>query len=257
MSALGADVRPGSGIPVVLLHGFAGNRLVWKPVIDRLPPELFLIAYDLPGHAGSLDYPEAGPPKVAAKAVLADLAARGIPHAHLVGHSMGGAIATLAAMTEPGRVASLTLLAPGGYGPEIDAALLRRLASVADAGELRECFRHMSRRPVEIAQAEWDAAYRLRTVEGQAEMLQKIAALITRDDRQGMIPAELVAGIEAPTRVLWGEDDGVVPFAQTANLPARFDLVRLPATGHMLIEEAPEEVAAAILTQAAREGAHS
>lgn len=250
MNGLHAEVRPGSGTPVVLLHGFAGNNQAWKPVIDRLPPELALIAYDLPGHAGSLHYPEAGPPRIAVKAILADLAARGIERVHLAGHSMGGAIATLMAIAAPDRIASLTLLAPGGYGPEIDGPLLRRFASVANAAELEDCFNRMTSCPVAVSREDFEAGYRLRTIEGQAAMLAKIGASITRDEKQGVIPADAVAAIAGPVTVLWGEDDTVVPFTQTANLPAHFRLISLSGTGHMLIEEAPGIVAETIAAQA-------
>ena len=240
MSGLFAEVHSGDGVPIVLLHGFGGCHAIWKPVTGRLPANAHWIAYDLPGHGRSLGYPDAGPPRVAVKAILADLAARGVSQAHFVGHSMGGAVATLIAAAEPARVAALTLLAPGGYGPEINAGLLRRYAAATTPAELEACLREMAAKPVAT---DLDALARLRAAPGQKDMLERIAALITRDGRQGVIPADMLETIVAPVTVLWGEKDGVVPFGQTASLPARFRLTALPGAGHMLVEEAPEEVA--------------
>src|SRR5690606_17174158 len=78
---------------LVLLHGFGGTHHVWDDIAPVLAQSAAVLRYDLPGHGGSLDYPDAGTPKVAAQAILADLAERGIARAHFIGHSMGGAIA--------------------------------------------------------------------------------------------------------------------------------------------------------------------
>src|SRR5688572_13221988 len=85
------------GTPVVLLHGFGQNHTVWQPVLERLAGLRSTIAYDLPGHGRSLREPH-GSAAVAARAVLADLSERGAARAHLVGHSLGGAAATLVAL---------------------------------------------------------------------------------------------------------------------------------------------------------------
>ena len=45
---------------LVLLHGFAGSHRVWDRVGRALAPQARIIAYDLPGHAGSLHFPGAG-----------------------------------------------------------------------------------------------------------------------------------------------------------------------------------------------------
>src|SRR5690606_15372767 len=116
---------------------------VWGAIQERLASEAATLAYDLPGHGGSFSYEGAGPAKVAATAILADLDARGVASAHLVGHSMGGAIAALMAIFQPQRVASLTLLSPGGFGPEINQRLLKRYAAAADEAALLLCLEAM------------------------------------------------------------------------------------------------------------------
>ncbi|MGC3085787.1 alpha/beta fold hydrolase, partial [Enterococcus faecium] len=52
-----------------------------------------------------------------------------MPRVHLVGHSMGGATAALVAVFAAEKVASLTLQAPGGFGPDINGRLLRHYAA--------------------------------------------------------------------------------------------------------------------------------
>lgn len=230
---------------IVLLHGFGGCHAVWDGVTEALAEGDRVIAYDLPGHGGSLAL-GALSPKASARAVLSDLAERGVERAHLVGHSMGGAIAILAALAEPGRVASLTLLAPGGIGPEINGKVLALFAAATTLAEVEAALRAMSGPD---AVADPGSVYTLTTMRrlpGQTEVLAGLADAIGGNDRQGAFPPEMLASIACPVTVAWGRLDPVLPFAQTGNLPPAARLVTLDRAGHMLIEEAPAEVAALI-----------
>ncbi|TGV51294.1 alpha/beta fold hydrolase, partial [Mesorhizobium sp. M2D.F.Ca.ET.160.01.1.1] len=83
---------------IVFLHGFGGCHEIWRAVIAALLPAVRVLAYDMPGHGLSLDCQATGGAKQAALTILADLADRRLGKVHLVGHSMGGAIATLMAL---------------------------------------------------------------------------------------------------------------------------------------------------------------
>src|SRR5690606_18296524 len=129
------------------------------------------IAYDLPGHGGSLNYPGAGSAKTAANAVLDDLRSRGIERAHLVGHSMGGAVASLVALFDAKRVASLTLLAPGGFGPDINRRLLTRYAAAETREQLTACLEAMTGWYSPVPEETVEHLLTARAVPGQREML--------------------------------------------------------------------------------------
>lgn len=243
--SLHAAVQGNGKNVVVLLHGFGGCCDVWDDVVAKLDGGFKTIAYDLPGHGLSLDYPKAGPAKVAAKAVLADLAARGIERAHFVGHSMGGAAATLAALEDPARVASLTLLAPGGYGPEINAQLIRRYAAATSADEIRLCLQEMSSPDSTVSESSVEHLVKMRSRPGQTEKLVEIAAAMTAGERQGEIPRDTIARLAMPVMVIWGTDDNVLPYSHADGLPAGFLIHHVLEVGHMLPEETPEIVAEA------------
>jgi len=230
----------------VLLHGFGACHRVWNGIAAALAGTIRTLAYDLPGHGASQAFPDAGSPRRTAQAIVADLAARELPRVHLVGHSMGGAVAVLTALAAPERVASLTLLAPGGIGPEIDARLLRRYALAAHPAELAACLAAMSGPDAGTPAGTIEALMAMRRVPGQIDALAAIAAAITRDGRQGVIPADLLASLAMPVQVLWGTDDPVLPVAQTGALPAHFAVHRQTRAGHMLIEETPRPVTEAI-----------
>jgi pimeloyl-ACP methyl ester carboxylesterase len=234
----------GSSAPaIVFLHGFGGSHDAWRAVADALAEEHRTIAYDLPGHGRSLHWPDAGPPKVAVGAVFSDLDARGIRTAHFVGHSMGGAIAALAAIGQPDRVASLTLLAPGGFGEEINGPLLRRYAAARSADEIRECLKAMSGPQAVISDETVRKAAEMRAIPGQTEKLVEIAATITRNDRQGAISRDDLSALPMPVAVAWSREDSVLPYSQAEKLPPHFVLHTIEEKGHLLPQEAPGLVA--------------
>lgn len=248
-----AEARGVAKTPVVLLHGFGGCGAMWEPVLDRMPAGIASLAYDLPGCGRSLHVAAGGAAKIAA-AILADLSRRGIARVHLVGHSLGGAVATLAALAAPERVASLTLLAPGGFGEEIDGGLLARYAAARSQAEIAAALVAMSapghRPPARLVETMGE----MRAVPGQTEILQAGVSRLTRGGRQGVIPHESLAALAMPVAVAWGTADPVLPYAQTAGLPPSFRLETIAGAGHMLIEEAPGRIATLIGETVARAG---
>jgi pyruvate dehydrogenase E2 component (dihydrolipoamide acetyltransferase) len=249
--AIHASERGTGPQTVVFVHGFGADHHAWNAIAASLPQGARTLAYDLPGHGLSLEAQGAGSAKFAARTILADLARRGIDTVHVVGHSMGGAVAALMALTEPQRIATLTLLAPGGFGPEIDGPLLRRYAEATTAEEIRACLAAMSGEGAKISDEGIGPYLAMRSRPGQRQKLVEIAAAITKGDRQGMIPRELLASLTMPVTVLWGTHDPVLPFAQADNLPAQFTLRAVEDAGHMLIGETPELVHEAIFANLA------
>ena len=239
---------------VVLLHGFGGCHDIWREVTAALAPDIRTLAYDLPGHGLSLDFPGSGPARTAARAVLADLTARGIGRVHVAGHSMGGAVAALMALAEPDRIASLTLVAPGGVGPEINGPLLRRYAAAADRREIRASLAAMSGPQSPPPERIVGVLAEGRRRPGQLPKLIEIAAVMTRDERQGVIPREQLDTLNMPVMVVWGTDDPVLPVTQADSLPAHFHIHHVLDAGHMLVEEVPGVVTQALRRNMARRG---
>ena len=228
--------------PVVFLHGFGSCHGLWKPIASAISADRRTIAYDLPGHGASLDWPDAGPARTAVRAVSADIEARGIERLHLVGHSMGGAIATLLAAAMAQRVASLTLLAPGGYGPDINGRLLRRYAAAAGADEIRTCLAAMSGPRSPVPKDAVTALTQMRRRAGQTGKLLEIAETISRNDRQGVIQRDVLSALDMPVSVIWGTADSLLPYRHAQGLPPRFMLHTAQGIGHMLPEEVPDMV---------------
>lgn len=233
-------VRGRKGPPVVLVHGFGGDRLAWAGIIGPLSRHRRTVAVDLPGHGAAVEWPEAVDAKVCAAALAASLDAMGTGRAVLVGHSMGGAVAGIVGLTRPDLVERLVLVSPGGFGPEINVPLLKRYAAMETPDEiaavLAEFFGPASTIPPVLPGlvAEQRADARLR------RSFAAIVGAITKGEGQGVMPLDKLAAQPFPVSVVWGLEDRVVPAAQGIAAPAAFARHLLPGVGHMPHMEATD-----------------
>lgn len=247
-----AEVRHSSSAktPLVLLHGFGGIGAAWEPVVEQLDPELPLIVYDLPGHGRSLNAEGVGHAGVMARAILGDLERRGISRFHLCGHSMGGAIASLIALKASARAQSLTLLAPGGFGPEINHEALRRYGSAVGIDELALGLAAMFAPEGTPDPAGLDRLAEARRLPGATDRLMEVlnSFLAYTDGRigQGTLPLFSFEGLGVPTRLLWGTEDPILPVTQARSIWKGAVVTLIEGAGHMLIDEVPEAAASAI-----------
>lgn len=116
--------RAGSGEPLVLLHGFTGAWHHWRPLLDGLSVRYEVIAPALAGHDGGKPLPEGTALNFASSTDLleAHLDELGLDTVHVVGNSMGGALAL--ELAKRGRARSVVALAPaGGWTPGDGEAL--------------------------------------------------------------------------------------------------------------------------------------
>ncbi|MER2606534.1 MAG: alpha/beta fold hydrolase [Siculibacillus sp.] len=243
---------PETGAPIVLLHGFAGDHETWIGQQIALETRRRTIAFDLPGHGAALDWPRIGHSGLAAEAVVASLDALGIERFHLAGHSMGGATATIVAfrLAEARRLASLTLVAPGGFGPEINHRLLRRFAAATDEHEIHALLEQFFgfEKPVPMA-----AARRLAEIRRDPRVVATLAHVceaILDGDRQKSFDLARLGELPHPVRLIWGDQDRVLPLRQTRHLPGTVGVHVFDGVGHMPHLEVAREVTR-ILAEAA------
>lgn len=103
---------PGTGVPLVLLHGLLDSSEGWNHLAELRCER---IAFDLPGF-GHSDPPARGSLAGYARDIAAGLEMLGVERFNLVGHSLGGGVATALAEMMPDRVGAVVLLAPVGFG---------------------------------------------------------------------------------------------------------------------------------------------
>jgi len=239
------------GAPIILLHGFGGDRQTWLNIQTGLAPQKRSLAFDLPGHGEALDWPKIGHAGISAKAVSQSLEALDLKRVHLVGHSMGGAVAALVALRSPELVASLTLLAPGGFGPEINHRLLRRYAAATDAAEMEVLLEQFFGWEFKLPKFLAKTAAESRARPGGAATLSAIADEIIDGSVQKTLPRDEMAALPMPIKVLWGTQDRVLPTRQAHKLPGIVATHIFERVGHMVHLEIPKETVRLILQNAA------
>lgn len=126
----------GQGPALVLIHGLGASQADWFTQIPALSPHYRCIAPDLTGHGDSAPH---GPYAIFAQAerLLKLLEALNVPTAHVLGHSMGGAVAQSMAMVAPGRVQSLTICnSTAGFRPTTPKKLIEAVSRLTLVGAL-------------------------------------------------------------------------------------------------------------------------
>ena len=241
------------GDVVLLVHGYGGDRNSWLFLQEPLAARYRVYALDLPGHGTSAKDVGDGTLDVLAGAVAGVLDAVGAGRAHLVGHSMGGAVALAVAARDPGRVASLTLIAPAGFGPEINAGYLRGFADAQTRRELKPVVGLLFADESLVTRQLVDDLLAYKRLDGVDEALHALIGALLDGDAQAGDSAALIAALggAVPVTVVWGREDRVVPAAQ-ADAVAGAERRLIGGAGHMPHMERPAEVQAAIEETIAR-----
>jgi pyruvate dehydrogenase E2 component (dihydrolipoamide acetyltransferase) len=218
---------------VVLIHGFGGDLDTWLFNIDALAAKATVYALDLPGHGQSTKAVADASGEGLAQALLSFMDALGIARAHLVGHSMGGAIALRVARNHPGRVASLSLISPAGLGPEIDAAYIDGFVAATSRRELKPLLERLFANPALVNRHLVDEVLKYKRLDGVTEALGALAASQFPAGQQPEILASAVAAGGPKVLVIWGKEDRIIPAAHAAALSGRAHVEILQGAGHM------------------------
>lgn len=217
---------------VILIHGLGGSVDDWKNVIPALAPDFHVVAFDLPGFGksdkGSQEY---SPTRYAQLAqFLADHYFRNKNY-HIVGHSMGGAIALRFAAQRPLRFQRLVLIDVAGVlHPQVISrfqagSLLERNSGIHQtrtfaerlSGRLLEEVDRMPISPFDVVNSPLGRDYVLMGGPQSIAALKLAGADFSND----------IVSVTAPTLILWGDIDMTVPQRTGKILAARMPKARL------------------------------
>lgn len=228
---------------VVMIHGFGASLQSFDAWARELGDRR-VVRFDLPGSGltgpdPTGDYTDARSVAVL-EALLDDL---GIGRATLIGHSIGGRIAWKFAATRPERVERLVLVAPDGFespgfeygkAPEVPA-MLGIMSRVLPKAVLRMNLAPGYADPHFLSDALVTRYYDLMLAPGvRRALLERMRQTVLED------PLPYLRRIQAPTLLLWGEQDAMIPVRNAADYQralARSTLVTLPGVGHLPQEE--------------------
>ena len=245
---LNVDVS-GEGDPLLLVMGTSGALGLWGELVPRLSERYRVIAFDNRGLGGS-ERGE-GPISVASMAEDASalLEALEVPRAHVLGWSLGSAVAQELALAHPEQVASTIMYATWGKADGLQRSVMAALRlpyAVRDMG---------------AAMAVSGLAFSPQALDDPAleQMMAAMLPAFPQDEDQMQVTVEQwdadlahdtldrLGGITAPTLVIVGEQDLLTPTWQSKAVAdaipgARYELVTGPGSSHALHLERPDDV---------------
>ena len=232
---------------VVLLHGFGSSLQTWDAWAQGLAATHRVVRIDLPGSGLSPpdpahDYRDERSLQLLS-ALLDDL---GLKRVSLVGHSMGGRIAWTFAARFPERINKLVLVAPDGYAsfgfeygqPMEVPATLGLMRHVLPKPLLRMNLKAAYAQPESLSDAVTTRYHDLILAPGARQaMLDRLAQTVLQE------PGPLLRQIQAPTLLVWGEADAMIPVSNASDYLQAITgsrLVSWPQVGHLPQEEAAQ-----------------
>jgi pimeloyl-ACP methyl ester carboxylesterase len=255
---LAVDEAGAGGRPLLLIHGIAGGRDAFTPLVPALVAAGWhVVAPDLRGH-GESDQPPGEDDyslEIFAADALGLLDTLGWERAAVLGHSMGGAIVQVLAVTAPERVERLVLLDTTGAGVDADPALLAAAAAVARKDGMGRLVELMDQHgdPLGGAAAQRAEAtipgYRERgartTRASSAAMFATMMDLFAAGEDR----APALATLACPTLVAVGDGDTVMwgPSHRLAEVIPGARLVVIPDAGHNPNFENPDALLPVLL----------
>jgi pyruvate dehydrogenase E2 component (dihydrolipoamide acetyltransferase) len=234
--------------PVLFVHGYGGDKNSWLFVQEPIAAGRATYALDLPGHGASSKDVGDGTIQTLAQAVLGFLDTVGLNRVHLVGHSMGGAVITLLAAdpAATGKVASLTLISPVGFGPEINAGYLRGFAEAESRRDLKPHLLALFADPGLVNRQLIDDLLKYKRLDGVDQALRSLVQNLVEGDKSAVDLTGELASFGGPAVAVWGREDKIVPAANAAGLGNAATVHIVDGVGHMAHMEKPQAVVAAI-----------
>lgn len=243
------DSGPRDAPAVILVHGFGASLHTWETWARELSVDRRVIRFDLPGSGLSSPDPNGDYTDARSLQLLNALMDRlGLARASLVGHSIGGRIAWTFAAAYPDRVDRLVLVAPDGFAspgfaygkaPNVPA-VFQAMRYALPRAVLRMNLEPAYADPAVLTDALVTRYHDLMLAPGARE------ALLARMGQTVLVdPLPRLRSIRAPTLLLWGERDALIPYANSADYLQAIvgsRLVMIPGIGHLPQEEAPGSV---------------
>ena len=238
---------------ILLLHGFANSLQSFRELAPRLEDCCHVIAIDMPGFGLSdkpVDYDYHNGPQ--AETLIAATQALGLKNVVYAGHSLGGAVALQAAVKDP-SAAALILMNPGilttGVPKIVQITvppLPRMSAKLFASREFRGNFLRKSYiRPDIVTEQVIDDVMLGAQADGYMQGMTSLMAQYAEGEE-----ITLATQVNVPTLIPWGNADRNKAPSEAdtlQNLISGSRLVRFDSAGHYVHEEAPEEVARAII----------
>lgn len=231
----------GTGFPLVLAYGIGGNTTEWEPQIPVFSRSYRFIVWDPRGHAQSESPPNADQytQEVFAQDLEGLLDHLRIDRAYVGGLSMGGGIATRFAILHPERVAALLIFdsfsSSGLETPSETRQMREEIIRLTETEGMSAVAEFAMKNNPNISQTASLGNEQENRVRQMYLALDPVGyAHSTRMILNAVFSASLLEGIEVPTLVMAGQEDGALPACHFIHEKIKGSkLVVIPEAGHL------------------------
>ncbi len=239
--------RGDSGDPLVLIHGFGGGLNNWLFNLETLAADHVVYALDLPGHGASSKDVGDGSLEGLAQVVKGFIEVTELGPSHLVGHSLGGAVALILALAHPELVSSVTLIGSAALGTEINGAYIDGFIESRRRKDTRVEVEKLFHDPSQVTRQMVNDVLAFKRIDGVEEALKTLAGQFRNGDVQSTVLAERLGELSMPVLAVWGQEDQIVPASHADNLPQNVRTEIIGGAGHMVQMESSARVNQLIL----------
>ena len=222
-----------NGDNMILLHGFGGDLNSWIFNQSDLATQFRVHSIDLPGHGKSTLEVDSGSVPDLAAAVEAFKASERIKKTHLVGHSLGGAIALFMASNHPEQVASVTLVCPASLGSGINLDFIDGFIAADRRKAMKAVLSYLFANPSAVLGRMIEDSLKYKRLDGVPAALGTIRNSNFTNNGQSAEMREKLASLKVPAQVLWGTEDKIIPPAHMKDLPKNVETHLIEGAGHM------------------------
>ncbi len=223
--------RGTKGAPLLFIHGYGGDLNNWLFLQSALSARAITYAVDLPGHGGSSKFMRGFSGLANVGNLLLDyLDELGIDRTHVVAHSMGATVALEMVGRAGNRIASLTLLAPAGFGAPVNPEFIAALVAARTRRQVTDTLEMLFWDKELVSRDMAENFLKFKRLDGAESALAEYAGWLA-DLRPPL--GETLNRLNRPTTVIWGTDDKIVMPVRADELPRDVRLVLLKDTGHM------------------------
>ena len=248
--------RMDDSLPIVFIHGTSASLHTWDTLSNLLKTNKKIIRLDLPAFGLT------GPNRLNQynfnfynQFLDEFLLKLNVTQCIVAGNSLGGSIAWNYAIASPEKVKQLILLDASGYPKKDEKGSLGfKLAGIP---VLNQALKHIS--PISLIRKSLEDAFYNKSLVTE-KMVQQYHDMLLREGNRGAVlelfqhpmkadPAKIKL-ITQPTLIIWGKEDQLISYKNAALFKQDIQnsqILVLDKVGHIPMEEAPNQVAAAIL----------
>ena len=228
--------------PVLFVHGFGGDSSSWMFNIADLAGARSVYTLDLPGHGTSPKKLGPDPFATLVSAVSGFIKTLNLGKVHLIGHSLGAAVAMAVAVQDPSLLASLTIVDAAGLSDRLAGGdYIQEFIHAERRKDMKPALQKLFANPSLVTREMINETLKYKRLEGVADVLTALARAVFPDGKQIHVFRDQLEDLPLPVAAIWGAEDQLTAPEDAQGMPENVRVHIIDQAGHMPhMEAAPQ-----------------